>query len=126
MLQAESVYRRSWAGAAWLLAGICGALLTLVNLYAGVLLVALAMLGATATMVFSTRMRRLQATPEVQVIGRTMPPATTQRVVYTTDGIALQAIVVAVGGVDGYTTVLTTGGYKLVNNAGQIVYSLKQ
>ena len=46
--------------------------------------------------------------------------------VYTAEGDERAAIVVPAASADGYRAVLTSAGYHLVNDAGQIVYTLKR
>jgi len=126
LLQAQIPQRRSWASAGWLVVFVCAALLAAINIHAGILLVMLAMLGATAAMFVQAHVSRSGTLPKQSTMARYVRPTMLQRVVYTPGGTARQGIVVPVRGVDGYTTVLTTDGYKLVNDRGQIVYSLER
>ena len=47
-----------------------------------------------------------------------------RRTIYGADGTEQEAFVVPVQGIDGYQTVLTAEGYMLVNDHGEIVYTL--
>ena len=123
MLHSQTLPRRSWAGIGWLATIFLSLLVGLANIYVGMFLVALAMLGITAMLLMSPRAVSAART-------RTAPasfvrPSGAQWIIYTAEGDPRAAIVVPVDGVEGYTAVLTTEGYKLVNDAGQIVYALK-
>lgn|SRR5690242_9845050 len=119
MLQAQATRQRAWAGLGWLAALVIGALAAAINIYAGglVLLVTLlALVGVALT----------QARPATSPsAARTLPIApAAQRIVFTADGSELPAIVVPAESAGGYRTVLTSAGYHVVNEAGQIVYTL--
>ena len=118
--------RRSWASIGWLAAIALGALVATLNIYAGLLLMALAIVGA-ATFVLP-RMSAPQRPAIVEApatVAASWPPSA-QRSVYTADGEARAALVVQAEAAEGYQTVLTSDGYALVNGAGQVVYRLKR
>ena len=118
--------RRSWVSIGWLAAIALGALVATLNIYAGLLLMALAVVGA-ATFVLP----RTSAPQQPTMVGApatvvTSWPSSVQRTVYTADGEARAALVVPVEATEGYQTVLTSDGYALVNDTGQVVYTLKR
>lgn len=123
MLQSQLQRRRPLAGIFWILLIAGGVALALVNLYAGLLLIALGALVALAM----TRTNAL-AVPRAAV-ARPAPrqalwAAAEQRVLADASGAARPAIVVHRDAESGYETVLTSEGYALVNRAGERVLPL--
>ena len=125
MLQALSPRQRSWAGMAWLIAFACGLLVAVVNIYAGVALVALFTLVLAAFVLLSGR-----AAPPMPVTPRRAPARLAwapvpQRSISTADGAVRPALVIPLDQADGFQMVLTGDGYALVDDAGQVVYTLR-
>ena len=126
MVHVEIPQRRPWIGLGLLAAVALGALLAVVNIYAGLSLIALAVAGGAAIALPGVRGLLLPATaaqPAAEVVSW---PAVEQRAVYAADGIARAAIVVPAASAAGYQTVWTSEGYALVDAAGKIVHALKR
>jgi hypothetical protein len=125
MLQAQLMQRRSWAGAGWAAVVAAGLFISFVSMSAGVLFMALAVLGLVAAALLPARSlsRRSAAAPVARQVA--LGPVA-QRIVYAADGAEHVAIVVPVDGAAGYQMVLTSSGYALANQSGQIVYALKR
>lgn len=116
MLYAQTISRRPWLGLAWLAAIAIGALLAIFNLFAGLLLLALAGLAAVA---LAWPSARVPAASPAQLL----PSA--RRQIAGAGGEPSVAFVVVAESTAGYRPVLTAQGYKLVNEQGQVVYSLR-
>ena len=121
---AQTLQRRSWAGAGGLAMIFVGLLVAFLNLYAGMLLIGLGLLSIAALLLQMRARPAGRARPR-KAVAAFAPSTGTQRVVYTADGDARAALVVPVESAAGYAMVLTSEGYKLVDEAGKIVYALK-
>lgn len=121
---AQTLQRRSWAGAGGLVAILGGLLVAFLNIYAGMLLVGLGLL-AIAAMLLQVRATPAGGARPRKAVAAFAPSTGVQRVVYTADGDPRAALVVPVESTPGYAMVLTSEGYKLVDDAGKIVYTLK-
>jgi hypothetical protein len=119
MLQAQATRQRALASLGWLAALAIGALVAAINIYAGGLLLLLTLLALVGVAL-------MQARPAAgSSASRALPIApAAQQIVFTAEGAELPAIVVPAESAGGYRTVLTSTGYHLVNDAGQIVYTL--
>ncbi len=123
MVQSQSVQRRSWALLSGLGAVLLGILVTLVTGHIAVLLGALVIAGVA--MVLWAQPYAVQHEPAARpLIAAALEPVR-QRVVTTAGGTEAVAIALDVPSDEGYTTVLTSAGYALVNREGQIVYTFK-
>jgi hypothetical protein len=123
MIHAEIPRRRPWVGVIWLVAIALGALLVALHLYAGVLLALSAALVATYIAALQPSMPRA-ARPRAAPRPAWQPAA--QRTIVTADGAEQSALVAPVAGESDLTMVLTVEGYKLVDEAGRVVYALKR
>lgn len=116
MIHAEIPQRRPW-GAIGLLAALAfGALLAVFNLYAGLALIAVALLAVLALALPLVRVTR-----RAQVTWR----ASVRRSLVTAEQEPQMAFVISAESVPGYTPMLTRDGYVLVNGEGTIVYRMK-
>ena len=120
MVQIATLWRRSWAGMAWLLVISVGLVVALALGNTIVLLAALT--AALLSGWLLLRGQALAASPPASTYRIGVPRA--QRGVWIADGRLRQAQVLPVAAVDGYQTVLTIDGYMLVNAAGRVVYTL--
>jgi hypothetical protein len=118
--------RRSWISIGWLAAIALGALVAVLNIYAGLLLMALAVVGAAAFALPRARAPQQQSIVEDPATVGMRWPSSVQRTIYTADGEARAAFVVPTQAAEGYQSVLTPDGYMLVNHEGQVVYRLKR
>jgi hypothetical protein len=123
MVQTVTLWRRSWAGLAWLL---IGSVALVAALALGNTVVLLAVL-ATAALSGWLLLRQAPA------LAGSQPAATDISVepraqcgVWLADGTPRQALVVPAAAVSGYQTVLTIDGYALVNAEGRVVYALSR
>jgi hypothetical protein len=123
MLTVQSLGRRSWMHIGWLILMALGALVAVFNLYTGLLLMLLIAIGGAA-LVAPNSLPRLRTATRKRRAARVALTPSPRRIIYTADGNDQVAFVVPVQGVDGYQTVLTSEGYKLVNDNGEIVYTL--
>jgi hypothetical protein len=124
MLYVVSSRRRSWVSIGWLMAIAVSVVVAVFNIYAGLLLMLVAAI-AGATFVLAGRVPQSRsASRQPAAVGKAWSPIQ-RRTIYMADGAAREAFVVPVQGIPGYQTVLTADGYKLVNDAGQVVYTLK-
>jgi len=126
MVHAEIPRRCPWVGMIWFVAILLGALLALINIYAGVLLIAF---STALALGFAT----LQRSPAYRAPAarsreprRIAWPPMAQRTVATPEGFEQAALVIPIERNDGYEMVLTADGYKLVDAAGRVVYALKR
>ena len=119
MLLAQSLRGRSWVGIGLAIVAVAGAIITMLNLFAGLLFLGLALLGLALALAAPVR-----AMPRGPARVRLARAA--QLTVYTPEGAELPALMVPVEGVEGYQMVLTSAGYRLVNGDGQVVYALKR
>lgn len=120
MLQSQLPRRRSLAGFFWMLLVAGGVALALVNVYAGLLLMALGTLVSLALARADAlpATRRSQAQPAARL--SSWGPAE-QRVLVDAADEQRAAIVVQRDAANGYEAVLTAEGYKFVNAAGEQV-----
>ena len=123
MIHAEVPRRRPWVGIIWSIALALGVLLLALQLYAAVVLAFSAALVATFAVTFrpaepQTRRTRMSAHSRWQPVA--------QRTIVTNDGVEQAALVAPVSSESGHTMVLTVEGYKLVDDAGRVVYALKR
>src|SRR5688500_13814034 len=118
--------RRSWISIGWLAAIALGALVAVLNIYAGLLLMALAVVGAAAFALPRGRAPQQRSIVEDPATVGTRWPSSVQRTIYTADGETRAAFVVPAQAAEGYQSVLTPDGYMLVNHEGQVVYTLKR
>jgi hypothetical protein len=125
MLYVQSLHRRSWVSIGWLIVIALGTLVAVFNMYVGVLLIMLASLGGAMLVLPRISLAQQPSVTQEPASGAATWPSTVQRTVYTTAGTTHSAFVVPVQGIEGYQTVLTRDGYRLVNDAGQIVYTFK-
>jgi hypothetical protein len=111
---------------AWLLAVVCGLLVAVLNIYAGALLIVLPTLMIAGFALPNGR--TVQPAPAVarSAPARIVWAPMAQRSISTADGAERQALVVPSQQADGYQMVLTTDGYALVDDQGQVVYTLKR
>ena len=115
MLYAATLSRRSWLSLGWLAAAGLGVLAARFNLYAGLLILALVAAGAVALALPSRA--TAQAKP-----AQILPSA--RQLIASADGEPSVAFVVVAESTPGYRPVLTAQGYKLVNEEGEVVYTL--
>jgi hypothetical protein len=125
MIHAEAPRRRPWAGIAWMTAFAAGGVVTLINISAGLLLIAFCTVLA---LVYIARPRLLISRAPAAAQRRPAHIAwqpMAQRTIVTADGAEQSALVAPIGESDGYEMVLTIDGYKLVDQAGRVMYTLK-
>ena len=122
MIHAEVPRRRPWVGIIWLATIALGALLVALHLYAGLLLAVSAALLATYV---ATLRPIMPQTFRPQRPANPTWKAMAQRSIMAADGVEQAALVTPVAGESGHTMVLTVEGYKLVDEAGRVVYTLK-
>ncbi len=115
MVHAEIPQRRPWLTVAWLVTFAFAALMSVLNLYVGVMIAGMAIMALVAL--------ALGVAPRasVQVPWR----ASVRRSITTDEQLAQVAFVVPAESTPGYTPMLTRNGYVLVNEAGSVVYTLK-
>jgi hypothetical protein len=119
MLQVQTQRRRTWAGLLWLSVIAFSLLIAAINSYMILLLLAGAIaLASIVVLGMHTTNRKLVA----RVIWQPM----VQRTISSAEGTAQPALVAPIERDDGYEIVLTVEGYKLLDEAGQVVYTLKQ
>ncbi len=116
MLYVPTLSRRSWLGLAWLAAAVFGVLAAILNLYAGLLILALVAVGAVALALPSAHAAKAQP-------ARILPSA--RRLIASAEGEPSMAFVVVAESTPGYRPVLTAQGYKLVNEEGEVVYTFR-
>jgi hypothetical protein len=126
MVHVEIPRRRPWAGIGLLAAVALGALVAVVNIYAGLLLIALAGAGVGIVALAGTRPALAASAFTGSAAKMNAWPAVAQRTIYDDEGVSHVAIAVPAASADGYQTVWTTDGYVLVDTAGKVVYKLKQ
>jgi hypothetical protein len=125
MFSTLSTQRRSWLTWGWLIAIAAGALVAALNIYAGMLLIALVVASMVPLLLPQMRSQSPRVVGVAPKTGAAEWPATVRRAIYTPDGDERPAFVVPAESAPGYQAVLTSAGYKLVNDAGQIVYGFK-
>jgi hypothetical protein len=125
MLYVQTLHRRPWVSIGWLIIIALGALVAVFNIYVGVLLMTLASLNGAMLVLSRIGVPHQPSVAQEEAGGAAAWPSTVQRTVYTTAETTHAAFVVPVQGIEGYQTVLTRDGYRLVNDAGQIVYTFK-
>jgi hypothetical protein len=119
MLQVQTQRRRSWAALIWLSVVAFSLLIAAINSYTILLLFAGAIAVASIIVLGTyTTNRKLAA--------RVIWQPVAQRTISTAEGIAQSALVAPIERDDGYEMVLTVEGYKLIDEAGQVVYALKR
>ena len=119
MLQVQTQRRRSWAGMIWLSVVAFSLLIAAINGYTAIMLIigAIAVASIIVLGTYTTN-RRLAA----RVIWQPMA----QRTISNVEGATQSALVAPIERSDGYEMVLTVEGYKLIDEAGQVVYTLKR
>jgi hypothetical protein len=119
MVQVQTQRRRSWAGLIWLSIVAFSLLIAAINGYTILLLLAGAIAVASIIILGTyTTNRKLTA----RVIWQPMA----QRTISSAAGTEQPALVASIERDDGYQMVLTVEGYKLIDEAGQVVYTLKR
>jgi hypothetical protein len=126
MIHAEISRSRPWAGIAWVAALMIGGLIALINIYAGMLLIAF----STALLVGYAALQWSRTLP-ASVASYSAPPRAAwqpmeQRTIATAEGVEQTALVIPIEQAAGYEMVLTVDGYKLVDGTGRVVYALKR
>jgi hypothetical protein len=119
MLQVQAQRRRSWAGIVWLSLVAFGALLAAINGYIGILLIASSALLAIMIVVATHTRNRV-------ALGRVAWKPMAQRIISSADGATQPALIVPIERNDGYEMVLTVDGYRLIDDVGRVVYTLKR
>ena len=119
MLQVQTQRHRSWAGLIWLsLVGI-SLLIAVINSYTILLLLAGAIAVASIIILGTYTTNR-------QLAARIIWQPVAQRTISSAEGTEQPALVAPIERDDGYEMVLTVEGYKLIDQAGQVVYTLKR
>ena len=118
MLQVRTQHRRPWAGLIWLGVVVFSLLLAAINGYTALVLIAgaIAVAGILVLGTAGTGRR-----PAARVIWQPVE----QRAISGAEGVTQPALVAPIERSDGYEMVLTIEGYKLIDEAGRVVYSLK-
>ena len=124
MVQSQSMQRRSWAIVSGLGAVLLGILVTLVTGHIAVLLGALVIAGITTAL--WAQPYAASRTPTARPVVTAALEPVRPRTVTAANGADVVAIALDVPRDEGYTTMLTSAGYALVNREGQIVYTFKQ
>jgi hypothetical protein len=119
MLQVQSQRRRSWAGLIWLSIVAFSLLFAAITGYTIVLLLAAVFVVASIIVLGTyTTNRRLAARITWQPVA--------QRTISTAEGVTQSALVTPIERKDGYEMVLTVEGYKLIDQSGKVVHTLKR
>jgi hypothetical protein len=118
MVQAQT-QRRSWAGLIWLSIVMFSLLIAAINGYTAFLLIAGAIVVASIIVMGIYTSNRKLAT-------RIAWQPTAQRTISNAEGATQSALIMPIERDDGYEMVLTVEGYKLVDQAGQVVYTLRR
>jgi hypothetical protein len=119
MLQVQTQRHRSWAGLILLCVVAFSLLIAAINSYTILLLLAGA-IAVTSIIILGTY------TTNRQLAARIIWQPVAQRTISSAEGTVQPALVVPIERDDGYDMVLTVEGYKLIDEAGQVVYTLKQ
>jgi hypothetical protein len=119
MLQVQTQRRRSWAGLLWLSIVAFSLLIAAINGSMILLLLTGAIAVASIIAIGTYSANRSLAS---RVIWQPMA----QRTISSAEGTEHPALVAPIERDDGYEMVLTVEGYKLIDEAGQVVYTLKQ
>lgn len=123
MFQAQSWQRRSWGVISSVGAVVLGILVALITGHIATLLVALVVAGIATALWAQPHAARREHSDATRTAA--LEPVR-QRVVAAADGTVYAAIALDLPADEGYSTVLTSTGYALINNAGQIVYRFKR
>ena len=123
MINAQTLARRSWVGAGWAIATTLAVVVAVFNAYAGLALLLLAAVGGAA-LARSSGIPSLEAARQEPGAARRAWTSSPRRTIYAADGAEQVAFVVPAQSADGYQAVLTAEGYMLVNDDGEIVYTL--
>ena len=119
MLQVQTQRRRSWAGLLWLSIIAFGLLIAAINGYTALLLITGAIAVASVIVMGTYTTNR-------KLVTRVVWQPMAQRTISDAEGATQSALVAPIERGDGYEMVLTVEGYKLIDQAGQVVYTLKR
>ena len=119
MLRVQTQRRHSWAGIIWLSIVAFSLLIAAINGYTILVLLASA-IAVASIIILGTHTTKRKLTNQIAW----QPVA--QRMILTDDGATQSALVAPIERHDGYEMVLTIEGYKLIDRAGQVVYTLKR
>ena len=115
----KSRTRSSWAGLLWLSIIAFGLLIAAINGYTALLLITGAIAVASVIVMGTYTTNR-------KLVTRVVWQPMAQRTISDAEGATQSALVAPIERGDGYEMVLTVEGYKLIDQAGQGVYTLKR
>lgn len=124
MIHTQTLRRRSWAGLAWLSAVALSALIAAIIGSTAALLVAgsIVLAGIAGMIMLGVGTANRAPSGSARIVWAPVP----QRSITTAEGTSQSALVVPIERNDGFEMVLTVEGYKLIDEVGQVVYTIKR